>query len=64
VPPAAGTVSTSLPELREALDRFRRDPRFARETGDAARQAALERHNLKRFLEDWNDVLEYALEAR
>jgi glycosyltransferase involved in cell wall biosynthesis len=64
VPPAAGTVSTSLPELREALERFRRDPGFAREAGAAARQAALERHNLKQFLENWNHVLEYALEER
>ena len=64
MPPGTGVVSTSLPDLRDALERYRRDPLLARETGAAARQAALERYGLKRFLADWNDVLEYALEER
>lgn len=64
VPPGAGFVSTSVSEQRDALERLRRDPALARETGAAARQAALESHGLKRFLETWDHVLEHALEVR
>jgi hypothetical protein len=36
---------------------FINDEQLARETGAAARQAALERYGLKRFLERWDQVL-------
>jgi hypothetical protein len=34
------------------------DPELARETGRAARGAALERYGLERFLGRWDEVLE------
>jgi len=36
---------------------FVADPGRARETGCAARRAALERYGLERFLADWDDLL-------
>jgi glycosyltransferase involved in cell wall biosynthesis len=60
VPPSAGAVSTSPAELRQAMRRLLRDPAAAREAGRAARQAACTRHNLKRFLRDWDEILQEA----
>jgi hypothetical protein len=57
VPPAAGCVSTDLDDLVAAARRFARDPAAAREAGLAAREAALARYSLGRFLRDWDDVL-------
>jgi hypothetical protein len=57
VPPEAGLVSTSLAELRDAAERYLRDPEAAREAGAAAREAALARYGLGRFLDDWEAVL-------
>jgi glycosyltransferase involved in cell wall biosynthesis len=58
VPAAAGVVSNRLGVLAEALRRLVADPAEAAARGAAARQAALERYGLKRFLDEWNDVLE------
>jgi len=38
--------------------RFRADPDEARETGRRAREAALERYGLERFLRDWDALLD------
>ena len=57
VPPEAGVVSTSVERLAKALRRFVDDPEEARERGLAAREAALERYGIDRFLADWDDVL-------
>jgi glycosyltransferase involved in cell wall biosynthesis len=57
VPPGAGVVSPSVAELHEAMCAFINDKELARETGAAAREAALERYGLKRFLERWDQVL-------
>lgn len=57
VPPAAGVVSTDVRELHAAARRFLAEPRLAWETGAAAREAALERYGLKRFLDDWNETV-------
>jgi glycosyltransferase involved in cell wall biosynthesis len=57
VPPGAGVISPSVAELHEAMRAFINDEQLARETGAAARQAALERYGLKRFLERWDQVL-------
>lgn len=57
VPPGAGVVSPSVSELHDAMRAFIEDEELARETGAAARQAALERYGLKRFLERWDQVL-------
>ena len=58
VPPEAGIVSTRLDVLQEALRRFVRNEEAARETGERARAAALERYGLGRFLADWDELLE------
>ena len=58
VPPAAGAISTSRDELHAAVRRFVRDPAAAREAGLAAREAALTRYGLKRFLRDWDQILQ------
>jgi hypothetical protein len=58
VPPAAGAISTDLGELHAAMRRFAGDPAAAREAGLAAREAALARYGLKRFLRDWDQILQ------
>jgi len=57
VPPAAGVVSTRLDVLGAALRDFVHDVDRARETGLRARQAALDRYGLPRFLDDWDRLL-------
>jgi Glycosyl transferases group 1 len=58
VPPRAGTVSTQVDVLADAVRGFVADPDRAREAGEAAREAALERYGLERFLADWDRLLE------
>lgn len=57
VPAAAGVVSTDVDRLAGALRRFVGDQDAAREAGVAAREAALGRYGLARFLADWDDLL-------
>ncbi|MCH6471702.1 glycosyltransferase [Sinomonas terrae] len=57
VPPAAGCVSSDVRELAAAARRFIAEPSAAREAGLAAREAALARYSLPRFLADWDEVL-------
>jgi hypothetical protein len=58
VPPGAGVLSTRPEVLAAAARRYLRDPRAAAEDGARARRAALERYGLKRFLDDWERVME------
>jgi hypothetical protein len=58
VPAAAGVLSTSVERLADAARGFLADAERAREAGVAAREAALERFGLQRFLDDWDDLLE------
>ena len=58
VPAAAGVLSTSVERLADAARGFLADADRAREAGVAAREAALQRFGLQRFLEDWDDLLE------
>ena len=60
VPPDAGAISTSPAELATALRRFLRDPQAAQAAGMVAREAACTRYSLKRFLQDWDEVLREA----
>ncbi|MEV6963154.1 glycosyltransferase [Streptomyces sp. NPDC051207] len=57
VPPGAGTLSTRPEVLAEAARRYLADPAAAAEDGARARQAALERYGLKRFLADWERLI-------
>lgn len=58
VPPEAGVVSTRPDELAAAVRRFVADPADARTVGAAAREVALSRYGLGRFLRDWDARLE------
>jgi glycosyltransferase involved in cell wall biosynthesis len=58
VPPEAGVVSTRPEELDAAVWRFVHDPSEAQAAGAAARQAALSRYGLARFLADWDARLD------
>jgi hypothetical protein len=57
VPPGAGVRSTRLDTLTAAVRRFLADPDLAAATGRAAREAALARYGLQRFLDDWDRLL-------
>jgi glycosyltransferase involved in cell wall biosynthesis len=57
VPPGAGTLSTRPDVLARAARRYLHDPEAAAADGARARQAALERYGLKRFLADWERLI-------
>lgn len=58
VPPEAGVISNRPEVLAQALAAMADDPEEARERGRAARRVALDRFGLKRFLDDWDRVIE------
>jgi hypothetical protein len=58
VPAEAGVLSTRVDRLAEGARALLADPERARAAGLAARAAALERFGLRRFLEDWDGLLE------
>jgi glycosyltransferase involved in cell wall biosynthesis len=58
VPAQAGVLSTRVDVLAAAAREFLADLDRAREVGRAAREAALARYGLARFLSDWDDLLE------
>jgi len=58
VPPEAGAISADLSDLHAAVRRFIGDPAAARAAGLAAREAACQRYGLKRFLRDWDQLLQ------
>jgi glycosyltransferase involved in cell wall biosynthesis len=57
VPPDAGVVTADVNRLAEAVQEFVADPDRARATGRNAREAALARYGLDRFLKDWDALL-------
>ncbi|RWZ51530.1 glycosyltransferase [Labedella phragmitis] len=57
VPPEAGAISTDVDELAAAARRLLADPDAAKAAGRAAREAAIGRYGLDRFLRDWDEVL-------
>nr|WP_198423480.1 glycosyltransferase [Microlunatus antarcticus] len=61
VPPAAGAISADPDVLVAAARRLLTDPDEARAAGLVAREAALARHGLARFLGDWDRVLAEAV---
>jgi glycosyltransferase involved in cell wall biosynthesis len=54
VPPEAGLLSTRPADLASAVLAFLHDPAAAQAAGVAAREAALVRYGLGRFLADWD----------
>jgi glycosyltransferase involved in cell wall biosynthesis len=61
VPPDAGVLATDVRTLTEAAQRLIDDPGEARRLGTRARQVALARYGLDRFLADWDRLLEEEL---
>ena len=57
VPPGAGVLSTRIEDLTAAVWRFTHDPTYAQQVGAAAREAALARYGVGRFLADWDQLL-------
>lgn len=57
VPPGTGVLSTRPEELARAAAHYLNEPQAAAEDGARARQAALERYGLKRFLDDWERLM-------
>jgi len=62
VPDAAGARSSDITELITAARRLLADPAEAQRRGLLARQAALERYGLPRFLHDWDLAFKEASE--
>ncbi|MFI0468994.1 glycosyltransferase [Saccharopolyspora sp. 5N102] len=58
VPSEAGVLSTNPDVLADAIAAFIADPDRARQAGAAAREGALSRYSLGRFLTDWDRLLE------
>jgi len=58
VPPEAGAISCNVDELVRACRRLLADPQEAARRGRVAREVALRRYNLARFLSDWDDLLD------
>jgi len=57
LPADAGVRSTRLDTLVETVRRYLADPGLAAAAGRAAREAALARYSLARFLNDWDRLL-------
>jgi hypothetical protein len=57
VPPGAGIVTNDLDALEAGLRQLVADPEEARLAGKVAREAALGRYGLARFLSDWDALL-------
>ena len=57
VPAEAGVLSTRLEDLKRAASTFIDEPQRARAVGNVAREVALERYGLGRFLGDWQRLL-------
>jgi glycosyltransferase involved in cell wall biosynthesis len=64
VPAAAGVVSTRIEDLTAAVWRFVHDSSEAQRVGSAAREAALTRYGLGRFLSDWDAMVADVVSAR
>lgn len=58
VPADAGAIATDVSELVRASRTLLDDPDEARRRGAVAREAALARHALGRYLADWDDLLD------
>jgi len=64
VPPEAGAISADVGELVQAARTLLADPEEARRRGAVAREVALERYGLERFLADWDQALDDAVARR
>jgi hypothetical protein len=62
VPPDAGVLSTRVDRLVAALRDLAHEPGWARQLGKQARETALARYGLTRFLTDWDRLIEQAID--
>jgi Glycosyl transferases group 1 len=62
VPPDAGVLSTNVDRLVDAVRTLRHEPGWATQLGKHAREAALARYGLTRFLTDWDQMIEQVLD--
>lgn len=58
VPSEAGVVSADVDALIDALSQYVADPEAARAAGKSARNFALQRFGLSRFLHQWDELIE------
>jgi hypothetical protein len=58
VPPEAGVLATDVGVLVEAAQWLLDEPDAAHRIGRRARQAALARYGVHRFLADWDQLME------
>lgn len=56
VPPEAGALSSDIGELTRVAAQLLKDPEEAAARGRVAREAALRRYGLSRFLADWDEA--------
>jgi hypothetical protein len=63
VPPEAGAISADVDDLVRAAQRLIDDPGEARARGLVAREAALGRYSLARFLAAWDDAIDDAVSS-
>lgn len=63
IPEGAGVCSTSVDALMDAIRFYRSDAAAARRAGSIGREYAKCRYNLKRFLADWNTLLDEVVAA-
>jgi glycosyltransferase involved in cell wall biosynthesis len=64
IPPEAGLVSNDLAELNRFARHLLQRPEVASDMGKAAREAALERYSLAKFLDAWDELLAELSPAR
>lgn len=64
VPPGAGVISTDVTRLGDAFRTYLNDPASARDSGRRAREEALSRYGLPRFLHDWDQLLTRTIQQR
>ncbi|WP_117215100.1 glycosyltransferase [Allorhizocola rhizosphaerae] len=57
IPPEAGIISTQVDVLRQAIAWLMNDAPAAKALGERAREAAVQRYGLDRFLADWDQLL-------
>jgi hypothetical protein len=55
----SGYVDTDVRNLTVRMHELLKDPQLARRLGEGARRRALERFNIDRFVDDWNNVLDF-----
>jgi glycosyltransferase involved in cell wall biosynthesis len=59
----SGYVNTNVEHLVECMDRLLHDPATARRLGEGAREVAIARFGIQRFVQDWHQVFERVVQG-